>query len=142
MGFLLAVPVLLTLGGIGAFLPLIQCPLDPYLVYTDLPCPRCDGRGRITFLNRMRHGPQAAPPWEGMKIGWIEGSGFTRTNFRAALDLADIFGGVPTDNQKRIAAAETLLGTGQYDKVTVVMGKSPHVPGRASVTISVIERAP
>src|SRR6185503_11108302 len=138
--FLLIGVVVLTLGGLWAFLPLLQCPLDPYLVYTDIPCPRCNGRGRITIFNRMRHGPQAAAKWEGMKICWIEGTGFIKTNFRHALDLADIFGGVPTNNKKRIAAAQALMDTGRYDKVTVVVEFSPYIGGGASVRVSVIER--
>ena len=138
MGFLLAGLVLLALGGVWIFLPVLTCPLEPYLSYTDLRCPRCDGRGRITLFNRMRNGAQAVPPWEGVKVGWIEGSGFDRTNFRSALDLADIFSGVPISNQKRIAAAKTLLDTGRYDKVSVVVERSSSFG--AKVTVSVVER--
>lgn len=139
-GPLLAGLVLLTLGGLWAFLPLLECPVDKYLVHTDLRCPRCDGRGRITLLNRMRYGPPSAPPWEGMKISWIEGTGFSRTNFRSALDLVDIFGGVPIHNPKRVAAAKTLLDTGNYEKVAVVVEVSSEIPLGARVRVSVVER--
>jgi hypothetical protein len=137
--FLLAGLVLLTLGGLWAFLPVLQCPLDPYLAYTDLPCPRCKGRGRITLFSRMRLEPQTAPAWESMKVNWIEGTGFDKTNFRSALDLADIFGGLPMSNQKRVAAAQTLLDTGRYDKVRVIIDENRFPPG-ARVRVEVVER--
>ena len=136
---LLAVLVLLTLGGMWAFLPVLQCPLDPYFAFTDVPCPRCNGRGRITLYSRMRLGPRTAPAWESMRVNWIEGTGFDKTNFRSALDLGDIFGGLPMSNQKRVAAAQTLLDTGRYDKVKIIVDENNFPPG-ARVRVEVVER--
>jgi hypothetical protein len=78
--------------------------------------------------------------WEGKKVNWIEGSGFDKTNFRRALDLANIFGGLPFTNQMRISAAEILMATGCYEKVSTI-AEGDQSRGGVRITIKVVERA-
>jgi hypothetical protein len=128
---------LAAVAGVVAFLPVLPCDLGFFLEYTEYTCPYCQGRNRLTLLQRWRFGPRASLPWEGETLSWIEGSGFQKTNFREALDLAGLFGGLPFTNEKRIAAAKALIATGLYRKVSVV-GHSWE--GGARVDVNVEER--
>ena len=133
--------IVLCTAGIIGFLPLLNCPLDRFLEYTDVWCPLCAGRTRITLVQRWKCGstPDAAK-WEGMKLDWIEGKGFKKTKFRQALDYAGIFGGLPFTNQQRVNAAKALLATGCYTKVVVRAEASSSSPGTVRLDFIVLER--
>lgn len=137
--FLIVAVVLIVGIGVVGFLPLLDCPLDPYCVYSGITCPRCKGRGRITLFKRWRAGGKPQVLWEGKKLDWIEGYGFQQTTFRLALDHADVFGGLPFTNEKRIAAAKALMATGYYESVCLV-GSSRSSGATAGVSITVVER--
>src|SRR5260221_9504689 len=137
--FLIVAVVLLVTVGVVGFLPVLDCPLDPYIEYGSVPCPRCSARGRVTLFNRWREGGRPLLLWEGKKLDWIEGHGFQQTTFRLALDHANVFGGLPFTNDKRIAAAKALLATGYYESVCVV-ASSRITSNTAGVTITVVER--
>jgi len=138
--FLIVAVVLVVTVGVVGFLPVLDCPLDPYMDYSGITCPRCSARRRITLFNRWREGGRPMLLWEGKKLDWIEGHGFRQTTFRLALDHANVFGGLPFTNDQRIAAAKALLATGYYESVCVV-GSSRSSGNTAGVKITVIERS-
>ena len=130
----------LAAGGIIAFLPVVECSLDPYLVYTNLQCPFCQGRGRRTLLDRWRLGPVLQPRWEHRTIEAVVGVGFVESDFQRSLSLAGIRTGETITNASRIASAQALLATGDYTSVSVLVEPYPSTPARNRVTISVAER--
>jgi len=137
--FLIVAVILVVTVGVVGFLPILDCPIHSYYEYNGPPCERGNGRGRITLFNRWYVGGKPPVVWEGKKLNWIEGHGFERTTFRLALDHADLFGGLPLSNEKRIAAAKALMATGYYDSI-IVRADSRDGGASAGVTITVVER--
>ena len=132
--------IVLAAGGTIAFLPVVECSLDPYLVYTNVQCPFCHGRGRRALLDRWRFGPSLQPHWEHRTIEGILGVGFVDSNYQRSLSLAGIRTGETITNASRIASAQALLATGYYTSVSVLVEPYPSNPARNLVTVSVVER--
>lgn len=132
--------VLLVLGALVGFVPIVVCPLNSLLVYTPHQCPLCRDRGRITLPDWWRNKGFPKSAWEGMEIGAIETSGFIKVNISRALGMIPLRKGMLYTNQGRIDSAQGLWDTGWFGKVHILPGPDPVSAGKVILRIVVEEK--